>query len=313
MGSPDNLEYAWPELLDPADPWAGDEALPVPSDYDNYLRYGPPALSVRRLSRAAHDAVDAEFLATWRAIIGGRAPWSAIRPAAEALGVWGPVHHDRRPLDPAPEELDDRSLADHAEDWVPDIGLQSPDRVLGPWAEGSLPPRLRQAAAAIMVFSPLIYPAVSAMERYCRFKPRPPKPHRAALRVLGHAAPMLWRVEPDARLSPLLPIFRRVRPEGPVRRVPAAPAVVGRVAPGPKGWFLAAMLPLPAVPPVAPLRRRLQLELLYLRRLERRTTWEDLLRGRPELLYRELMTWAWAQVRDTERWEWAFPESIAIE
>ena len=63
-------------------------------------------------------------------------------------------------------------------------------------------------------------------------------------------------------------------------------------------------MPLPGRPPTAAIVRRLSLELLRLRREERRSSWEDLLRKRAELLYRLALGWAWFQLKDGERWDW---------
>lgn len=294
-----SLEYAWPELLAPRDPWAGDEVRTDATSYVNYQVYCGAVLS-----KDAYAEADREFLRVYRAILDGEAAWDAIADPARALGVWGPVRHDRRPLDPAPERVPDSNLADHAEDWVPDIGLTAPDRVLGPWVEGALPPRLRQSAAAAMVFSPLAAQGLAATERVIRTDPKPSVPYRDALRAIAAAPACLWMVRPDGGLDPALPLTHLFRPVGPVAQVPDAPVVLGRAVPGPDGWWLAAALPLPGCPPVAGIVRRLSLELLRLRRFERRSSWEDLLRQRAELLYRLATGWAWLALREEERWTW---------
>lgn len=288
-GTLNSLEYAWPEILDPRDPWAGDEALPDSFSYQNYLDFGGAQTP---LAEEDHAAADREFLSVYRDVTDGRAPFSAIEAPARRVGIWGPARHDRRPLDPAPFAVADEFLADHVEDWVPDVGLQAPDRVLGPWADGPLSPRLRVLAAAAVAFSPWVEPGVTPAERICRSKPKLPKPYRAALRAIGLAPPMVWGVEGE-RLSPLLPLTPLACPPGPVRGLPEAPAVVGRAVPCDEGWFLAAGIPLPGLPPRAGLTRRIFLELLRIRRTERRSTWEDVLRRRSEVVYRTALSWAW--------------------
>lgn len=299
QGTLNSLDWAWPHVLDGRDPWAGDEALPDPYDYENYLEFpgGEPVLEPE-----AYAAADRSFLAIYRDILGGRATLAAIEAPARAIGVWGPARHDRRPLEPATQRIPDEILADHVEDWVPDVGLQSPDRVLGPWAEGPLPARVRLAAGAAVCFCPWVTPGVTPAERVARSKPKPSKPYRAALRAIAAAPPMVWAVEGD-RLRPHLPLFPRGRPDGPVLGVPDAPAVIGRVVPSAEGWFLACALPLPGLPPAAGLTRRLYLELLRVRRAERRASWEDALRRRAEVIYRTALSWAWLETRDST-WSW---------
>lgn len=305
-GTLNSLTYAWPELLDPRDPWAGDEALPDSYDYANYAAFGgadPP------LDPATYAGADAEFLQVYRDILDGRRAWDEIRAPATRIGVWGPAGHDLRPLESAPQRVPDELLADHSEDWIPDIGLQAPDRVLGPWVEGPLPARVRLAAAAAVAFSPWVEPGVTPAERVSRSKPKPSKAYRASLRAISMAPPMVWAIE-GQHLRPHLPLGRRFLPTGPVSGLPEAPAALGRAVPCEEGWFLACALPLPGLPPRAGLTRRIFLELLRLRRDERRATWEDALRRRPEVLYRTALSWAWLE-RRTSDWSWGAREEEA--
>lgn len=295
-----SLEYAWPEILAPRDPWSGDEARPDATSYANYRAFGGEALT-----EAAYAEADREFLRVYRAILDGQLPWGAIGEPAKLLNVWGAIRHDRRPLDPAPEHISDPVLADHAEDWVPDVGQSAPDRVLGPWVEYTLPLRARQSAAAAMVFSPGAAQGLSAPERVVRTDPKPPPAYRDSLRAVGAAPPCLWKVGAEGELEPALPLAQLFLPKGRVAGVPAGPAVLGRAVPGPEGWWLAAGLALPGLPPVAGIVRRLSLEMLRLRREERRSSWEDLLRKRGEVLYRLALGWAWFVLRDgDEEWDW---------
>jgi hypothetical protein len=50
--------------------------------------------------------------------------------------------------------------------------------------------------------------------------------------------------------------------------------------------------------------RRLDLELLRLRRRERRLSWEVMLRERSEVLYRTACEWLWMVLRDTDEVPW---------
>ena len=70
-GATRDIEYAWPEILAPADPWSGDEALPDPACYASYRRHGG------KLSQAEFQDWDQRFLAAYQDILSGRAGWAA--------------------------------------------------------------------------------------------------------------------------------------------------------------------------------------------------------------------------------------------
>lgn len=265
-------------VLAPRDPWAGDEVLddPVGSEYR-----GQPI--------APDDEWDRRFRAAYRAVLDGRAPLSAVEEPARRLGIAGPVRHDRRPATSAPRAVADGVLADIVEDLVPDIGMIAPDRVLGPWADLAVPRPIRVVAAAVMAFAPLLEPAVTAVARHTKAKPRPSVVERRAIAAIRMAPPCLWRVE---RLRPLLRVAPGFVPEGPVDFA-GAPFAIARAVPVPEGVHLACALPLPHAPPPEVLERRLRLEYLRQRRHERRLTWEDLLRTRGEVLYRTACEWSY--------------------
>ena len=107
---------------------------------------------------------------------------------------------------------------------------------------------------------------------------------------------MIWCIGGGDTVRPHLPLAPLAVPDGPVAGLPTTPAVVGRAVRTPDGWRLVAGLPMPQVPPADPVRARLKLELIRLRRRERRLTWEDLLRERSEVLYRTACEWLYEQL-----------------
>ena len=107
------------------------------------------------------------------------------------------------------------------------------------------------------------------------------------------APTLLWY---GGGLEPALPISDRWVPTGAVSGLPDAPAFVGRIYKvSSVGWHACCVLPLPLRPDPAPLSARLRLELMRLRRFERRMTWEDLLRDRGEVVYRSVCETLWLQ------------------
>lgn len=282
----EDLEFAWPDRIEPGDPWAGDDHLSLPAEFENAESFAPE----RQLDADTFAALDLRFEATLRAVVAGRLPRAALDPLAERLGLVGPRRHDLRPTLLSPLRVSDNLLADISENMVPDIGQVGPDRVLGPLADLPVTPAMRVLTAAVLAFAPVGRLGQSPIERLARLRPHPPLDLRRSLVAIDRSPPCLWRVDGD-RLRPMLPLRETFAPDVPVAGVPAAPAVIGRLVFGPQGAWLACALALPALPPLAVLGPRMDLEQTRLRRYERRATWEDTLRVRGEVLYRSACEW----------------------
>ncbi len=245
---PEHLRGADPDILAPFDPWAGDEIEMSPGSYDNYVRFSEAR---DKLSRAAHDAADAEFCRLYRAILDGAEPWGAEAAVSAALEIDAPLKHDTRPLNEATQHISDDILAEMAEDQVPDIGVISPDRVLGPMSEQVLPRRMLRTAGAVMGFAPLIREGIMPVARVIYQRPRPPTELSSPIRSIARAPVMIWRRTPDG-LRPMLPLSPRLAELfcGERPRLHAEPdegeVLIGRATPlldG--GWWLAVSLSLP--------------------------------------------------------------------
>ena len=288
-----NLDHAWPTARTPMDPWAGDEALFMRGSYPDYLRQCERVGFTPVMDEAAHDDLDQQFETLYRQVLDGHSEMSALEDVSRALLIWGPARHDRRPLPPAAHPISNAHLADITENQLPQVGQIAPDRILGPWADTEVPRWVRVIAGAVMAFPPEIPPGVPAWARAIKRRPRPDSAERMAIRSIARTPPMLWRVHAGDRVTPHLPLGDRQTPDGAVSGLPDAPAVIGRVVWTGTGWTLACGLPLPALPPAQPLTERLHLELLRVRRRERRLTWEVLLRERSEVLYRTACEWLW--------------------
>ena len=286
---PPRIERAWPEELRPEDPFAGDEGIPDPATYAQYLKWVQPA----RLSEAEFLEADQAFLDAYFDVLAGKRPWGATDPFAKQLVIDHPLRHDLRPARPAMAPVDDDVICDLSEDWVPSLGLLAPPRVLGPYAMLDLPRRVRIFTGALMSFAPLFPPSIRPMSRPGRSKPKLAGATKSALIAVLRSPMQLWRPNPDGTLTPMLPLARRSHPDGPVTGVPDAPYVLGRAVRHPGGWWLACALPLPTLPDPDVLQRRLVLEYQRLRRHDRRMTWEDALRDRGEVVVRAVCEWLW--------------------
>jgi hypothetical protein len=294
---------AWPDSLEPADEYGGEEWLLERGDYENFVRFsGGRSHGVKRAQWAAMDARwCALFLEVLRGGRGAEDP--EFLELSAKLALDHEIPHDRRRA-ALGEATDAAALRDLAEDHAPDLPTWASDRVLGPWADEGYDRALAGLAVEVMAYLPVLRGDVSLVDRWSETRPYPPLPQRRALRATAHAPAMLWAVSPEG-WRPLLPLSDRMAPPGPVagpitplpgvRRVVAA---VARVHPGPERhegtWIAEAALGLGALPPAGALRRRLTLTLWRLRRLERRATWEDVLRRRPELVYRFCAAWWWS-------------------
>ncbi|MBK9365744.1 MAG: hypothetical protein IPN01_05405 [Deltaproteobacteria bacterium] len=289
---------AWPLVVGAADEFGGQDWVnDAPAGEANYRLLGG------KLPQADFNALDDRFLRRYFEVVAGRLPHddAALRQMAEALGLTYRVHFDKRPALPAPHALSERLLAELAEDYSPDLVMIGADRVLGPWADEPISREVRRYAASLAAFIPCMDEGGTAVARWSNLEPPPSVDDRAALRNIQLAPPTLWSVDGD-RWTPLLEIAPRRVPTGPVQAdfafLTPCPArfVVARVYRlADESWRAFAPIVLPAAPSVDALRRRLTLELWRVRRVERRTTWDDMLRRRADLVYRLCASAAWRQ------------------
>ncbi len=282
---------SWPLRHEGADEWAGDEWLYVPGDYANHRAFQG------ELERDEHDRLDRRWYELYVDILRGSRGWDDAEMAAlnGPLSLLVDLRHDKRRPVVAPYAIEDRHIADLVEDFVPDIGMTARDRLLGPFSDEAIDLRVVLAAAASMAWLPLLDDEGTVSQRVRNRKPRLDLDFRRSFAAVGLAPPMLWNNDGQ----PLLPLGERWRPVD--LRIPeGAPSLggpptawLGRAVPSPDGWWLACALGLSEPPPLPQLQRRLRLELQRLRRHERRSTWESLLRYRVEVLYRTCASWIW--------------------
>ena len=281
-------DETWPLLQVAGAPYSGDELCPVPPH---------------------DDPLQGELIRLHALVLRGRlSPRDpSLRAAASAAGVvepeppWERVPLQRLPV--APLVPCDAWLADLAENTVPDMGLSSAERVLGPLVDERPGRRARRVAAGVMAFSPYMAPRVRPFDRWAKDRRGGTDHERAALRAIDRAPAMIWAVDAPGELRPLLPMKPLLMPEGLVQLIPdccgPSPGLVpvgtwlARVFRGPEGWYAALSLPLEAPPDPAWLLARMSLELWQLRCLVPEASWTLLLRERAEVLYRCCHEWAW--------------------
>lgn len=261
MRSPDREVV--PQLLCAGDPCAGDEALYDPAPWENARDFAGWT------DERAWRALDARFHALYLQVLAGHRPFNdpALRDVAHRLGLDGPRWFDARPPRTAETAIPDEVLADVTEDWVPDLGVMA-ERLTaddGPPTVG-VAAALAYVGCAVDGTRPVDAWADEEAERALV---------RAA-RVVDASPPGVWA---DGR--PLLPTLPARVPEA----VPPG-VFVARAYRVSGGWAWSGRMDLDHAPDPGPLVARLTLELWRLRRHERRATWEDLLRRRPEVVYR---------------------------
>lgn len=285
---------AWPLLEYPEDEWAADEWLPDPSSYANYRKW-----TAGTLTEPAYEQADRRFMRSYRSILKGQLPLreDSLSEEAQALALELALSHDWRSPLVQERGVSDEIIAQFAEDYVPDAPLLM-ERFLGPYAEhGSRDlhtPAMAQTALLLTLAN-----AASPALRFRNAKPRPDVLDRKAVGALIQAPAMLW----DADWNPLLPLFETWRPKGPVHAspVPLRPEkpgrlVLARLVHHQDGSCSANMaISISSAPSAGWLRRRMRIELLRLRRHDRRANWETVLRTRAEVLYRSCAIWNWTQ------------------
>ncbi len=281
-------DETWPLLALPGAPYAGDE-----------LRTAPP------LDDPAHARLVDLHALVLRGELSSTDP--SLRAAAQAAGVVElEPPHERQPVQPppvAPLLPSDSWLSDLVENVVPDVGLSSAERVLGPYADERPSRRSRRVAAGVLAFSPYIPPRVRPFDRWAKDRRGGTDEERDALRAINMVPAMVWTVDEPGRPRPLLPMADRLLPQGPVRLAPdrdgPSPGLlepgpwVARIFHAPGGWYAALALPLEATPDPGWLLERMSLELWQLRCFVPEADWNLLLRERAEVLYRCCHEWAW--------------------
>lgn len=267
-----------PTVLNAGDPCAGDEAIFRPGSAANYAEFvaGPlTASELAVLELGLHDCIQG-----WLA---GSVPFAAIEPHLAALGIEAELRHDSRPLLPATVELPDNVLADVVEDEVPDAAVLV-ERITGdPFSR----PTVGQMAALAWVES--LGPNRRAVDAWA--DDERDRPLVATMNRVDRAPPCLY-----VDGVPQLPLNRKFVPEsGPKGTYVARAYLVG------SRWCFSSKVDLPSLPNLAVLRQRLTVELWRLRTIERRSTWEDVLRRRSEVLYRAAIEGAHANLLTKKR------------
>jgi hypothetical protein len=263
MRSPPEREVI-PEELAPGDPCAGDEALFEAGDFTNFVRFGgtldQPAWA--KAERAFHDRV--------LAVLQGEAPWTdpELLRLAALLRVDHAADFDTRPPRVAEQAVPDEVLSDIVEDLLPDYAVLT-ERITGDDRAPSVP------VVAALAFVPATADGRRPLDWWGE-----EEDDRALVRssrVIDASAPGIYR---DG--VPLLACHPRRVPEGPAPRG----VYVGRAYRVEAGWAWSCCVPLPRVPDIAVVERRLRLEAWRHRCLERRASTDDVLRAHPEVLYR---------------------------
>ncbi len=295
-----------------ADPW-GD---PLVLDWDRAWRYHRQRLGGRGLEQRAFRDEAEGFLARLDALIAGAAPSpdDDLESAALRLGLPAWFAPDPRAIDHAEALPGPTLLARIATDIAPSVGLDAPDRVLGPWADLLDPRRAPDRAALEMALAAACFVPVdddrfgrTPFIQWVRRKPHPEMAIRDQVRAIERAPPTAWRIDavtPEGLLlTELLGVAERARPKGPVVAAPAS--VQGGGAPGDlllarvvrvgDGWIAPVAFTLRGVPEPSLLRSWVRLA-VWPRLLDHKaTSLDELLRLMPHALWRRAHEHAYAR------------------
>lgn len=253
------------DVLAPGDPCSGDEAIFEPGSFSNFQRFGGGALD-----EPAWAAAEEAFHARVLAVLQGDALWRdpELLRLATLLGVDHPLVHDSRPPRVAEVAVPDTVFSDVVEDLVPDYAVLV-ERVTGDDRPAT------PASVAVLCFVPSGADGRRPMDWWT--EEEDDRVLVRSARVIESSPPCLWE---DGR--PLLPFPAKRAPEGPA----PAGVYVGRPYLTEAGWAWSSVIPLPRRPPLGAIRARLTLETWRHRLTERRASVEDVVRARPEVLYR---------------------------
>lgn len=267
-----------PAILNAGDPHAQDEALFTPGNYAHACRYAGFVGD-----EATWDAAERRFHDVVQDVLGGLRSWddADLATLATRLGVNGPRHHDTRPGRLADATVPDEVLCDIVEDAVPEAVMLL-ERVTG---EPGMPARPPLGAIAALAFVNCGIEGTRPVEGW--MDDEEDRALVQAVRVVDDAPVAAW-----ADGECLLPVIPKLRP--PASAFAGMPArFVGRAYQVHGGWAFSGVVPLPAGGSserlAEVLERRMTLELWQLRRGEPRSTFEDVLRHRPEVVYRSAL------------------------
>lgn len=252
-----------PTVLNDGDPCAETESEFQPGDHDNYKAFGDGPLPLED-----YRAAERQFWADLQRWLAGDLPFEALVPHRDRLGLDLRPHHDGRRLLPAEVALPDELLADIVEDEVPDAAMLA-ERITGDAMR-----RPTVGVMAALAWLETIGPRRRAVDAWIEDE---------VDRALVLAANRVDRAPPCLYVDgvPQLPLSPRMTPPG------GPPGVyVARAYRLGEGWAFSSRVDLPAVPPLEPYLRRITVEGWRLRMRERRSTWEDVLRQRSEVVYR---------------------------
>jgi hypothetical protein len=294
-----------------ADPW-GD---PLELDWNRAWSLHCQRRSLASLGRDRFRADLTALVGRVAAILAGEVPTpdGTLRELAEGLGLGAPLSPDPRPVASVPAVPTLRAMVRVATDIAPAMGVDGPDRLLGPWVEG-LDPRtdqdvLRQAVGAACFLavdgdrwgrSPFL--------QWVRRKPHPALEEREAFRAVDRAPPTAWRlvelVGERWVLEELVGISRRAVPETPVS-IPTLASVhggsgpgdllVARVVPTEGGWSAPLALAVRGMPEREVIGSWVALEGLLYGIDHKVPSLDELLRLRPHVLVRRVHEWAWTR------------------
>lgn len=308
MRSPDREVI--PTVLNPGDVCSQDEAIFTPGSSELAQRYAGFAGD-----DASWDVAERAFHAASLDVLAGRRAWRDPEwlALAHALRIDGPRHHDTRPGRIADVRVPDEVLCDIVEDAVPEL-LMLLERVTG--VEG-MPARPPIGAIAALGFLNCGIEGTRPIDGW--MDDEEDRALVQSVRVVNDAPVGVW--QDGVCLVPMLPKLRPP-PEAFGSTIPTGPELshvgshaerqafvdlprrfVGRAYQTRTGWAFSGVLTLPAGGTAeeiaAVLERRMTLELWQIRRGEPRSTFEDALRHRPEVVYRTAMEAAlWFGERD---------------
>jgi len=296
-----------------ADPWEDPRVI----DRERAWRLHCQRTRQHSLSRADFGGALDAFLERVDAMLVGRlpSPDPELESLATHLGLPATLPTDPR-REPEIDAIPDAcTLARVASDIAPSVGMDAPDRLLGPWADVLDPRRSTDRVVLIAVLAAACFVPVDG-DRYgrtpfvqwVRRKPHPGLDLRARFRAVEHAPPSAWRLvarDGDGwQVRDLVGISPEACPDGPLR-IDLLASVEDAGAPGDlllarairteDGWVAPFGFAVRGLPEPAVLKSWIRLDLCLQALDQRIPSLDDVLRRHPQLLVRRAHEWAWAR------------------
>ena len=274
---------ALPALPDPRLSWPTEFAL---SDQD------AGDFAILQNAKLLPAALECEFTEQYHEAVRSCSS-SKLQLWADKLSLCTAIKHETDPCPVAKTTLSNAFLADVCEDYIPQIGLYSIELIAGSkhYLFRNQSTRLRQLCGAVCSTMPLLKHGQSPLSKLFSQRPKTPKHVHSSLCSHRKTPPSIWHRSSSGCRS-LLPLAPQYLPaqNSQIKTETNQPLFIAKLIKlGKSSWQTALEQPLNASTlDIQRILERLLIEWIRYLRHNPSLHWEDLLRDRADLIYRNL-------------------------